>query len=113
MRAFSIACLACLIACAAWATDDVLWIDVRSPEEYAAGHLDGAINLPHHEIAQRIAEIAPDRQSRLKLYCRKGARAELAKTALEAQGYARVSNEGGYENLLEARAACGQAATDC
>ncbi|MGE3773382.1 MAG: rhodanese-like domain-containing protein [Gammaproteobacteria bacterium] len=101
----------CLLGPAAAA--DALWIDVRSPEEYAAGHLAGAINVPHRDIATRIAAIAPDRQARLKLYCRRGVRAETARFSLEALGYQNVSNEGGYEAILQARTACKQDASAC
>ncbi|HDL5740210.1 TPA: rhodanese-like domain-containing protein, partial [Mannheimia haemolytica] len=38
-----------------------IWIDVRSAEEFQQGHLNGAINVTHTEIAQRIAEVAPDK----------------------------------------------------
>ncbi|HMM75676.1 MAG TPA: rhodanese-like domain-containing protein [Gammaproteobacteria bacterium] len=113
MRAFPIAWLICLVAFAASAADDALWIDVRSPEEYATGHLAGAINVPHREIATRIAALVPDRTSRLKLYCRRGVRAQTAKFALESLGYQHVSNEGGYEALLAAQAACRRDASAC
>lgn len=113
MRAFPIAWLMCFVCFAAGAADEVLWIDVRSPEEYAAGHLEGAINVPHREIATRIADLVPDRTSRVKLYCRRGVRAETAKFSLEALGYQHVSNEGGYEAALAARTACKQDASAC
>lgn len=41
--------------------DGALLLDVRSPEEYAAGHLRGAVNLPHDRIAGSIGELAPDK----------------------------------------------------
>lgn len=111
MRVPLIVCLLSLLIPAAAA--DALWIDVRSPEEYAAGHLAGAVNIPHRDIATRIAAVAPDRQTRLRLYCRRGVRAESAKFSLEALGYQRVSNEGGYEALLESHTACAPGASAC
>jgi len=39
------------------AADAALWIDVRTPEEFAAGHLPGAINIPHQNIALEIGRI--------------------------------------------------------
>lgn len=95
-----------LCAVGAWAADEALWIDVRSPEEYASGHLEGAINIPYRQIATSIAQVAPDKTRRIRLYCAIGVRAQMAKYALEAQGYERVTNEGGYEALRGA-------ATDC
>lgn len=111
MRVILFCCLMGLLGPAAAA--DILWIDVRSPEEYAAGHLAGAVNIPHREIANRIADIAPDRHTRLKLYCRRGVRAETAKFSLEALGYQNVSNEGGYAAILETRTACKPDANAC
>jgi rhodanese-related sulfurtransferase len=47
---------------------NVLLVDVRPPQEYAHGHLDGAINLPVGEIAGRLAELPPD--AKVVAYCR-------------------------------------------
>lgn len=74
-------------------------IDVRTPEEYAAGHLAGAVNIPHGEIGERIREVAPDRAAPIVLYCKSGRRAGIARETLLRLGYARVENAGGYEEL--------------
>ena len=93
--------LVCLLGLTANATAaDALWIDVRSPQEYAAGHLSLAINLPVADIAKRITEVEPDPNRPIKLYCAKGGRAQQAKLALEAEGYRDVTNEGGYADLV-------------
>ncbi|MSQ68917.1 MAG: rhodanese-like domain-containing protein [Gammaproteobacteria bacterium] len=76
-----------------------LWIDVRTPEEYAAGHLEFAINLPLANIAADIRAAEPDKNRPIKLYCGVGVRAQQAKLTLEAQGYREVTNEGGYADL--------------
>lgn len=60
-----------------------IWIDVRSAEEFQQGHLNGAINVTHTEIAQRIAEVAPDKNQPIHLYCRSGHRAEAALNELK------------------------------
>ncbi|MCC7121945.1 MAG: rhodanese-like domain-containing protein [Gammaproteobacteria bacterium] len=111
MRVSLIACLICFAS--AVAADDVLWIDVREPDEYAAGHLEGAINIPWREIAARIRDVAPDKRMRIKLYCGVGVRSQMAKFALDAEGYERVSNEGGYDSVLAAHSACQQDKTKC
>ncbi len=113
MRRWLLAGLFCLASMAAHAADNALWIDVRSPEEFAAGHLEGAVNIPYDEIATRIGSVQPDRKAPIKLYCGIGVRAQMAKFSLEAQGYERVSNEGGYAAIVEAQAACRQDATKC
>lgn len=81
------------------AAEPALWIDVRSPEEFAAGHLPSAINLPYQNVAARIGQIETDKARDIRLYCGIGVRAQAAKYMLEAQGYRHVTNEGGYEDL--------------
>ncbi len=76
-----------------------IWIDVRSPAEFASAHLPQAINIPYDEIAIRIVEVAPSRDADIRVYCAIGVRAEIAKLALEARGYQRVTNEGGLERI--------------
>lgn len=76
-------------------------IDVRSPAEYAEGHVDGALNIPHTEIASRLAEIAGHQNDPIVLYCRSGRRAGLAEATLQEQGFTNVLNAGGYETLRD------------
>ncbi|MDZ7803151.1 metalloregulator ArsR/SmtB family transcription factor [Thiohalophilus sp.] len=45
-------------------------IDVRPPEEYAAGHLPGAVNIPLSELEQRLAELGENRDQEIVAYCR-------------------------------------------
>ena len=78
-----------------------IWIDVRTPEEYESGHLDGAITIPHDQIAAKIAAASPDKNAPVNLYCRSGKRAGIAKQELEKLGYTRVTNHGGYQDLLD------------
>jgi rhodanese-related sulfurtransferase len=63
-------------------------LDVRTPDEYAAGHIPGALNVPHDALAARLDEIPKDRD--VVLYCRTGRRAALAAEVLAAHGYSRV-----------------------
>jgi len=63
-------------------------IDVRSPEEYASGHIPGAVNVPYDQVAQRIAEI--DAPNGVALYCMVGPRARKGESALLAAGYEKV-----------------------
>lgn len=69
-------------------------IDVRSPEEFTSGHVDGARNIPHGEIEQRAAEVGA-KDEPVVVYCRSGVRSAIAKSALEAAGFTRVHNLGG------------------
>lgn len=78
-------------------------IDVRSPEEFADGHLAKAVNVPVAQVASRIAEVeglvGGDRSRPVVVYCAAGSRAAKAKTALEAAGFTHVVNGGGFNDL--------------
>ena len=80
------------------APDSFVLIDVRSAEEFASGHLQGAVNIPHDRIVEEIGAVAPDKSARIILYCRSGRRAETALNALKSAGYENVSNYGGLED---------------
>ena len=69
-------------------------VDVRTPHEYAAGHLDGAVNIPLQELPQRFQEIGPP-QTAVVVYCAQGPRSAMAERFLRTQGFADVHNLGG------------------
>lgn len=77
-----------------------MWIDVRTPQEFRSGHLQGAINIPVQHIRAGIAAASPDKNAPLNLYCRSGRRVEAAMQELKAMGYTNITNHGGYEHLL-------------
>jgi phage shock protein E len=60
-------------------------LDVRSAEEYAEGHVPGAMLIPHDELASRLSEL--DRDRPVLVYCRSGRRSTLAETLLETEGF--------------------------
>lgn len=80
-----------------------LLVDVRTPDEYADGHLEGAINIPHDKVAAYWAEFGEDKSRPIVLYCRSGTRAEIAKKVLEGHGFEDVLNAGSYEDLRAAK----------
>lgn len=90
------------IACEVYAAEEkkALWIDVRSAEEFSENHHPMAVNIPHTEIADRIHEITDDKNADIRVYCKSGRRAGLAKEALEKMGFTHVSNEGGIDDVL-------------
>ena len=74
----------------AWGDRSLVVLDVRTPAEYAEGHLPGAVNIPHTEVAARIAEL-PDAVSKdIVVYCRSGNRSEQAINALAGAGFRRL-----------------------
>jgi rhodanese-related sulfurtransferase len=63
-------------------------LDVRTPQEYAAGHVPGAVNVPYDQVASQLTEIPKDKE--VVLYCKSGRRAGLAAEVLEANGYTKL-----------------------
>lgn len=63
-------------------------LDVRSPQEFADGHVPGALNLPVGQVEARAAEVPKDRP--VVVYCEVGGRARLAATQLRNRGYTNV-----------------------
>jgi phage shock protein E len=77
-------------------------IDVRTPDEFLAGHVDGAINIPVDQIGQGIASVKGlNKDSPILIYCRSGRRSAVARTVLEKQGYKRVMDGGGIDELTK------------
>lgn len=64
-----------------------LILDVRSPEEYAEGHIPGAINIPYDQLRTRLAEISSHKNKEIVLYCKIGKRVIIAATILQAAGF--------------------------
>jgi rhodanese-related sulfurtransferase len=71
-------------------SDPVFVLDVRTADEFAAGHVPGAVNISHDQLASRLAEVPKDKE--VVLYCRSGRRAGLAADVLHANGYTRLSH---------------------
>ena len=69
-------------------------IDVRTPEEYRAGHIPGSRNIPLDRIRD-IDKAVPDRDAKLFVYCLSGARSASACANLVRMGYTNVVNIGG------------------
>lgn len=75
-------------------------LDVREYDEYAAGHLPGAINIPRGILEFKIGMVpeAANKQAQVLLYCRTSGRAALSAVQLQKLGYASViSMAGGFE----------------
>ncbi|KGM10763.1 FAD-dependent oxidoreductase [Cellulomonas bogoriensis] len=84
--------------------DEALVLDVRSPEEFASGHLPGALNVPHTELRDRLDEVrrtAGDRP--VRVHCASGFRSYLAHRALDQAGLDSANLSGGMLTLRAAR----------
>ncbi len=69
-----------------------LILDVRRPDEFAAGHVPGAVLIPHTELAERLAEIDAAREVGVIVYCESGRRAGMAEELLVGQGFSNVQH---------------------
>lgn len=84
---------------------DIMILDVRTQEEYHAGHIKGAVCLPNEEILDE-PERLPDKEQKILVYCRSGNRSKQAAQKLADMGYKHVLEFGGildwpYPSLVE------------
>ena len=83
---------------------EALVLDVRSPGEYASGHLPGAVNVPHTRIRERLQEIRELAQNRpVRVLCASGFRSYLAHRMLTAAGLDSANLSGGMLTMRAAR----------
>ena len=68
-------------------------IDVRTPGEYAGGHIEGARNIPVSQIAGRVGEVGA-KDAPVVVYCRSGARSANAAATLRSAGFTQVHDLG-------------------
>ena len=77
---------------------DVLVLDVRTQAEFSSGHVPGAVNIPHDELALRLSDLDSETDRAVIVYCRSGKRAGLASTVLLEAGYTNVLHLDGDMN---------------
>jgi len=83
--------------------EEPVWIDVRTQAEYQQDHIEGDPLMPHKNIVAQVTEQFPDKDTEIRLYCRSGNRAGIAKSALEEAGYTNVKNMGGIDDARKTR----------
>ena len=77
-------------------TQDVIILDVREQDEYDSGHIPGAVLLPVGTIDEETAaEVIPEKESTVLVYCRSGNRSKTASSALAELGYTNIYEFGG------------------
>ncbi len=74
------------------ADPDMVLLDVRTAEEFAAGHVPGARNISHDVLGTRLDELADARDREVIVYCRSGRRSRIALEALRAAGFNRLAH---------------------
>lgn len=74
-------------------------VDVRTPEEFAQGHVPGAINIPYDQMEKRHAEIGPP-STPVLLYCRTGRRSGIAAKTLRDAGFATIYDLQAYDRWV-------------
>lgn len=80
-------------------SDTVVILDVRTQEEYDASHIVNAKLLPHDGITEETAaQVAPDKDEPVLVYCRTGGRSAFACASLASLGYTQVYDFGGIED---------------
>ena len=67
-----------------------LILDVRTADEFASGHVPGAVNISHESVAARVSELGTDKSRPVVVYCEKGGRAGKAASVLLEAGFSDV-----------------------
>ena len=77
---------------------DYIILDVRTAQEYASGHIPGAINIPNETIATENVQQLPDKEQLILVYCRSGNRSKQAAGKLVDLGYTNIVEFGGIND---------------
>jgi phage shock protein E len=78
-------------------------VDVRTPAEFATGHVPGAVNIPHDEMTRRYGELGPA-STPVLTYCKSGRRSALAIATLRDKGFTQLYDLQSYDNWALAEA---------
>jgi rhodanese-related sulfurtransferase len=72
-------------------------VDVRTPQEFAEGSVNGAVNIPHDQIQQQISKFRGKKS--IVVFCRSGSRSNQAKAILESNQIKNIFNGGSWMNI--------------
>jgi rhodanese-related sulfurtransferase len=78
--------------------DDYILVDVRRPDEFDAGYIPGAINIPNETISDKDIPELPDKDAKILVYCRSGNRSVQASEKLVKLGYTNIIEIGGINS---------------
>jgi phage shock protein E len=77
--------------------NDAFLVDVRTPQEFAEGNVEGSVNIPLDTVPTQLAKFK--NKSNIVVFCRSGNRSGQAKIILEQNGFANVVNGGTWQNV--------------
>ena len=77
--------------------DNAVLLDVRQADEFNAGHIEGAVLVPHDTIAEKVCAVVPDKNTPVYVYCRSGWRSAIAVEAMKKLGYVDLTDLGGMD----------------
>ena len=80
------------------AAQNIVLLDVRTPEEYLESHIPKSKSLPLNQLKSKITKIVSDKNAEIIVYCLSGMRAASACSELAGMGYTNVSNMGGIQS---------------
>jgi len=72
-------------------------VDVRSPSEFASGHIKGSANIPLDQVASQLSKFKGKEQ--IVVFCKSGNRSSQAKSILEQNGFTNVTNGGTWQDV--------------
>ncbi len=75
--------------------ENIVIIDVRSPQEFRSGHIKNAINLPMENVLQQIDKVVENKDQKIFVNCLSGARSKASVDMIISKGYTNVHNIGG------------------
>ncbi|KAA9040577.1 rhodanese-like domain-containing protein [Ginsengibacter hankyongi] len=74
-------------------------VDVRTPGEFAEGHVKGSVNIPLNTVASQLAKFK--NKKNIVVFCRSGGRSSQAKSILEQNGFTNVINGGTWNQVSQ------------
>ena len=72
-------------------------VDVRTPGEFAGGHVKGSVNIPLDKVSSQLSKFK--NKKNIIVFCQSGGRSGQAKTILEQNGFTNVTNGGTWNNV--------------
>ena len=78
--------------------EELIILDVRTPEEYEDGHIEGALLIPDYDLKNLADSKLPDKDEKILVYCRSGSRSKAAAKVLVDMGYTNIHDFGGIIN---------------